>query len=361
MGQARATEMIVFRIGVVGPLTGPNAQAGNDSANGVRLALEKANAAPGVVGGRQVRFEGTFLDDAGDPRLAVVAAQKLCDMNVVGVVGHVTSGAAVAAAGVYEGCGIPNLSPSATSPELTRLGYKNTFRLTANDARAAGAMARFVAKHKLVDKRVAIIDDRTSYGEGFASAFEKAAGEAGLSIVAREFTQAHAVDLTGQLLAIKRTRPDVLVFAGMYGQAALLLRQMQRLRMENIDLVGGDGICTDLLPSLLVGAKEVSVYCVEGGEPTSQSPKATAFRRYYETRFPNQYVGNAMYAYDATLVLASAVLRAQGNHLGVRDQLSHLTYDGLTGRIQFDQRGDRVDAKVSVYRLSKEGRKLVEW
>src|SRR3954447_13447575 len=131
-GLAAAQDQVV-KIGHVAPLSGPQAHYGKDNENGVRMAIEDLNAQGVTIGGKKIKFEIQAEDDAADPKQGTAAAQKLCDAKVAGVVGHLNSGTTIPASAVYNQCGIPHITPSATNPKLTTQGFNTTFRLLAND------------------------------------------------------------------------------------------------------------------------------------------------------------------------------------------------------------------------------------
>ena len=172
-GMASAQDMVV-KIGHVAPLSGSQAHYGKDNENGVRMAIEDLNTQNIVIGGKKVKFEIVAEDDAADPKQGTAAAQKLCDAKVAGVVGHLNSGTTIPASKVYNDCGIPHITGAATNPNLTKPGYKTTYRIIAND-NALGAGLAFYASDALKLKTVAIIDDRTAYGQGVAEVFKRTA------------------------------------------------------------------------------------------------------------------------------------------------------------------------------------------
>ena len=146
-GAASAQDMVV-KIGHVAPLSGSQAHYGKDNENGVRMAIEDLNAAGTTIGGRKVKFEIVAEDDAADPKQGTAAAQKLCDSKVAGVVGHLNSGTTIPASKIYNDCGLPMITGAATNPNLTKPGYKNVFRIIAND-NALGAGLAFYASDAL--------------------------------------------------------------------------------------------------------------------------------------------------------------------------------------------------------------------
>ena len=178
-GTVHAQEVV--KIGHVAPLSGPIAHLGKDNENGARMAIEELNAKGVTIGGKKVKFELLAEDDAADPKQGTAAAQKLVDQKVKGVVGHLNSGTSIPASKIYSDAGIPQISPSSTNPKYTRQGYKTTFRVVADDVQLGGTLGRY-AVQKLNAKAIAVIDDRTAYGQGVADEFEKAAKAAGATI-----------------------------------------------------------------------------------------------------------------------------------------------------------------------------------
>src|SRR5512137_3005934 len=162
-----ASDELVIRIGSAAPLTGPQAHIGKDNENGTRMAIEDANAKGIMIGGRKARFELLSEDDQTDPRAATIVAQKLVDAKVNGVIGHLNSGTTIPASRIYSDNGIVQISPSATAVAYTAQGFKTAFRVMANDAQQGKALGEY-ATQKLGAKKIAVLDDRTAYGQGIA-------------------------------------------------------------------------------------------------------------------------------------------------------------------------------------------------
>jgi branched-chain amino acid transport system substrate-binding protein len=352
-----AQDMVV-RIGHVAPVSGAQAHYGKDNENGARMAVEDLNARGVTIGGRKVRFELIAEDDAADPKQGTAAAQKLCDAKVNGVVGHLNSGTSIPASKIYNDCGIPHISPSSTNPKLTQQGYKTTFRVLAND-NALGAGLALHAVNNLKLKRIAMIDDRTAYGQGVAEVFKKTAAANGVQIVDEQYTTDKATDFMAILTAIKSKNPDGVFYGGMDPQAGPMLRQMQQLGMTKVAYFGGDGICTVKLAELSGGAKTLdNVVCAEGGVSLEKMKGGAEWRKRYDTKFPNQFQIYAPYVYDATMVLVDAMVRANSADPKVYTPfIGKADYQGVTARIQFDDVGD---LKVPAMTLSsyKAGKKV---
>jgi branched-chain amino acid transport system substrate-binding protein len=198
---AGADAPLLVRIGHVGATSGAVAHLGKDNENGARLAIEELNAAGLKIGEQRARFELLAEDDAADPKQATAAAQKLVDVNVNGVVGHLTSGATLPSSQIYHDAGIPQITPSSTNPKYTRQGFPGAFRLVADDVQQGGALGRY-AVQSLKARTVAVIDDRTAYGQGLADEFEKAAVAAGAQLVAHEYTNDKAIDFNAILTTL---------------------------------------------------------------------------------------------------------------------------------------------------------------
>src|SRR6476469_9982728 len=246
-GAVHAQETVV-RLGHVAPMSGGQAHYGRDNANGAILAVEDLNAKGVTIGGKKVKFELVTEDDAADPKQGTAVAQKLVDNKVAGVIGHLNSGTTIPASKIYSDAGIPQISPSATNPKYTRQGFKTAFRMVADDTQLGGTLGKYAVK-ELKGKAIAVIDDRTAYGQGVAQEFAKAVEAAGGTVVAKEFTTDKATDFNSILTTIKGKKADVVFFGGMDAVAGPMLRQMKSLGI-NAKFMGGDGICSTELAKL---------------------------------------------------------------------------------------------------------------
>ena len=346
---ASAQDMVV-KIGHVAPLSGAQAHYGKDNENGVRMAIEDLNAQGVTIGGKKVKFEIQAEDDAADPKQGTAAAQKLCDAKVAGVVGHLNSGTTIPASKVYNDCGIPHVTGAATNPNLTKPGYKTTYRIIAND-NALGAALALHAADTLKLKKVAIIDDRTAYGQGVAEVFKKTAQAKGMTVVDEQFTTDKATDFMAILTAIKAKAPDAVFFGGMDPQAGPMLRQMEQLGMSNVKYFGGDGICTSEIIKLAAGAKTLAnVICAEGGASLGKMPGGTAWKAKYDKKYPNQFQVYSPYTYDATMLLVDAMKRAGSIDPKVyTPKLAESSYKGVTSTIAFEPNGELKNAATTLY------------
>ena len=355
-GFVSAQDMVV-KIGHVAPLSGAQAHYGKDNENGVRMAIEDLNAQNVMIGGKKVKFEIVAEDDAADPKQGTAAAQKLCDSKVAGVVGHLNSGTTIPASKVYNDCGIPHVTGAATNPNLTKPGYKTTYRIIAND-NALGAGLAFYAADALKLKKVAIIDDRTAYGQGVAEVFKRTALAKGMTVVDEQFTTDKATDFMAILTAVKSKSPDAIFFGGMDPQGGPMLRQMEQLGMGNVKMFGGDGICTSELAKLAAGAKTLNnVVCAEGGASLAKMPGGEAWKKRYDAKYPGQFQVYSPYTYDATFVLVDAMKRANSADPKVyMPQLMKTNFKGITTTIAFEPNGELKNPAITLY-VYKDGAK----
>ena len=356
-GMVSAQDVQVVKIGSVAPMSGPQAHYGKDNANGVLMAVEDLNTQNITIGGKKIKFEAQVEDDAADPKQGTAAAQKLCDSKVNGVVGHLNSGTTIPASKVYNDCGIPMVTGAATNPTLTKPGYKTTYRIIAND-NALGAGLALYAADNLKLKRVAIIDDRTAYGQGVAEVFKNTAKQKGLQVVDEQFTTDKATDFMAILTAIKAKNPDGIFFGGMDPQAGPMLRQMEQLGLGNVKYFGGDGICTTEIAKLSAGAKTLgNVVCAEGGASLQKMPGGAAWKARYDAKYPNQFQVYSPYTYDAAMLLVDAMKRANSTDPKVYlPKLIESNYKGVTSNIAFEPNGELKNAAITLY-VYKDGKK----
>lgn len=340
----------VVRIGHVAAMTGPVAHFGKDSENGVRMAIEALNARGATIAGRKVKWVLAPEDDAGEPKQATAAAQKLADAKVNGVIGHETSGTTIPASKIYYDAGIPQITASSTNPAYTKQGFNTTFRVVANDIQLGQALGRYAVKN-MGAKRVAVIDDRTAYGQGLVSEFVNGLRQQKVNVVAKEFTNDKATDFSAILTRIRASNPDLVFFGGMNAVAGPMLRQMKQLGL-NVKMMGGDGICSDEMHKLSGGTMaDGQVVCAEaGGVEASGKAGMDNFRAAYRKRFGIDVQIIAPYSYDATLLLAEAMNKA-GSAAPAKylPELAKIRYKGVTGNIAFDPRGDIRDGTVTLY------------
>ncbi|MCU0929111.1 MAG: branched-chain amino acid ABC transporter substrate-binding protein [Burkholderiaceae bacterium] len=347
---AVSAQDLVVRIGHVGPTSGSIAHLGKDNENGARMAIDELNAKGVTIGGRKATFQLLAEDDAADPKQGTAAAQKLVDSKVNGVIGHLNSGTTIPASKIYHDAGIPQISPSATNPRYTRQGYKTAFRVVADDVHLGGTLGRY-AVEQLKGQRIAVIDDRTAYGQGVADEFEKGVKGKGGTIVGREFTNDKATDFTAILTSLKGKNPDVVFFGGMDAVAGPMLRQMKQLGI-NAKFMGGDGICTGELPKLAAGTMaDGQIVCAEaGGVEGAFKTSMDKFRADYKKKFGIDVQLYAPYVYDALNAMVAAMQKAgSADPAKYLPELQKISHNGVTGTIAFDEKGDIKNGALTLF------------
>jgi len=349
-GLAMAQDQVV-KIGHVGPISGAIAHLGKDNEYGARLAIEELNAKGVSINGKKVKFELLAEDDAADPKQGTAAAQKLVDAKVSGVVGHLNSGTTIPASKIYSDAGIPQISPSSTNPKYTRQGFKTAFRVVADDVHLGGTLGRY-AVNELKGKSIAVIDDRTAYGQGVAEEFEKAVKAAGGNLVAHEFTTDKATDFMPILTTLKGKKPDIIFFGGMDAVGGPMLKQMKSLGLK-AKFMGGDGICTNEMIKLAGDAMaDGQVVCAEAGGVDGALKKGMDdFSAKFKKRFNDDVKLYSPYVYDAVNVMADAMQRAKSSDPAkYLPELAKTTgYKGVTGTISFDAKGDIKNGALTLY------------
>jgi branched-chain amino acid transport system substrate-binding protein len=341
----------VVKIGSASPLSGPGAHQGKDIENGARLAIEDLNAKGIAIGGKKIKWVLQAEDDGSDPKMGTAVAQKLVDGGAVAVVGHLNSGTTVPASKIYNAAGIPQISPAATTPVYTHQGYKTAFRVVANDNLVGRVLAAY-SIDTLKAKRIAVIDDRTAFGQGLADQFVKdVRAKGGAQVVSRQFTNDRATDFNAILTQIRADKPDVIFYGGMDAVAGPMLKQMKALGIP-AKFVSGDGVCSEKLPQLagdaLVDDKVVCV--VAGGVEGPREANLAAFSERYRKRYNMILQTYAPYAYDATMVFATAMQQAGSTDpVKFLPAVARIKYEGITGTIAFDANGDLRDAALTLY------------
>jgi branched-chain amino acid transport system substrate-binding protein len=343
---------VTVKIAHAGPLTGSIAHLGKDDENGVALAVAQANAQKLTIDGKPVTFTMQSEDDQADPKVGTTVAQKLVDAKVVAVIGHLNSGVSIPASEIYSKAGIPMISGSATNPQLTERGLKGVLRTVGRDDQQGPAIASYIA-NELKGKKVAIIDDKTAYGEGLANEVEKTLKGAKVQIVGRERTTDKETDFKAILTKIKARNPDVVFHGGMDATGGPMLKQARELGIKAV-FAFGDGACTDEMGKLAGQAAEGMV-CSQAGLPREAASKefAGAFQQKYGDI--KQY---APYFYDGTMAVIEAMKKANSTDPAkFGPELYNVSFTGATGKVEFDAKGDRKDAEMTIFKL--QGGKVV--
>jgi branched-chain amino acid transport system substrate-binding protein len=292
-----------------------------------------------------VKFELMSEDDQADPKMGPTIAQKFVDAKVAGVAGHLNSGVSIPASAVYNQAGIPMISGSATNPKLTEQGFKTIFRTVGRDDQQGPAVAQYLAAQKI--KKIAIADDATAYGEGLANEVEKTLKAAGVQVVAREKATDKTTDFKAILTKIKGKAPDAVFYGGMDATGGPMIKQARELGIKAA-FAFGDGACTDEMGKL-AGAAAEGLICSQAGLPASAASKQ------FNDAFMAKYGEVKQYApffYDAVGLMIAAMQKADSTDPAkYLPELQKISYNGATGKIEFDEKGDRKNAEITIFTL----------
>jgi len=352
-GAAQAADTQTVRLGFAAPLTGPQSHYGEDMKNGLVLALEEANAQNIQLDGKTAKFELVSKDDQADPRTAVQVAQQIVDEGVDGVLGHFNSGTTIPASSVYNDAGLPQIA-MATSPEYTQQGYDTTFRMMTSDTQQGSADGEFIVK-ELGARKIALIDDRTAYGQGLADQVAAAVKANGGEIIAREYTTDKANDFTAILTNIKDKQPDAIFFGGLDAQSGPMRRQMVRLGIK-APLISGEMTRSDTFLKL-AGDAANGTYASLAGVPLKQMAAGEKFEQAYKERFKKDPGVYAPYAYDGAWNMITAMKEAgSAKPEKYLPKLASLQRSGATSsNIAYDKNGDLKEISVTIYEV-KDGK-----
>lgn len=340
-----------IKIGCAAPLTGDQAQLGIDTCNGVKLAVEEANAKGNVVPG--TRFEALALDDQHIPAQAVNVAKKfVSDSSVLAVMGHFNSSCTKPASAIYHEARLVSLTAVSTNPEISRQGFDTFFRTAATDD-VQGPRGAHFAVHTLKVKKIYVIDDKTTYGKGLADEFEKEAKKVGLEILGHEGITQGDKDFSPLLTKIKPLEPELIYFGGIYPEGALLVRQARGLGMTT-QFMGGDGLANPLFIQLATPEIAEGVYATMIGGDVRKVSAAQDFIKTYESKYGTMGQWSA-YSYDATNILIKAILKAgkKEREEVLRAMRAIPEFQGITGSVVFDEKGDNKNQVIGMFRFQK--------
>ena len=339
------------RIGVVGPLTGSGAAYGKDMENGVKIAIEEANAQKISLGGKVMQFAPEYMDDQGDPRTGVQVAQRLVDEGVSAVIGHVNSGTTIPASKIYAAAGIPMITPAASNTTITKQGFNSVFSVVPTDAQTAGSAGSY-AVNVVKARRIAIMDDQTAFGQGASEEFRKAVLAAHGNIVDQQYTSDKAMDFSAQLTHIKSANADLLFFSGLGPQIAGIAKKMKLLGMTTQLMGGGGTVSEDFIQ--IAGDSAEGVEGLDYGLPVTRMPRGPEFENKYKKIFKSNMQVYAPLGYDATWVVIKAMQEANSsNPSDYLPKLRAIKYQGVTGLIEFDKTGALKAAATTMYQVKK--------
>jgi branched-chain amino acid transport system substrate-binding protein len=344
-----AQDTQVVKIGFSSPLSGPQASAGKDNQGGFQMAIDRLNSQGFTVGGKKVRFEPLIEDDQADPRAGVTVAQKLVDAGAKAIIGPYNSGVTIPASKVYNDAAIV-MATVASNPKVTEQGFPYVFRVAASDIQLGGKMGLYAAK-ELKLKRIAIVDDRTAYGQGLGNEFEKVAKANGIEIVGREFTNDKASNFMAILTSIKAKKPDAIFYGGYAPQGGPMARQMKQIGLNAL-LLGGDGICSPEMGRLGGEAVGAHVYCTQGGAVLEMAEAGKTFANEYKQKYNRPPEVYAASFYDGMMLIAQAMKAANSvEPKQYAPALAKIKYKGVAASYDFDNKHDLKQSPVTVFQF----------
>jgi len=343
----------VVKIGMAGPMTGDQAKMGMDFKNGVLLAVDEWNSRGGVLGKKILLI---VSDDQRDPKQAVAVANKMVNEGVVGVIGHFNSSCSIPASDVYHRAGIPMITPGSTNPQLTEKGYRNVFRVCGRDDQQGKVGAEYVTKI-LKAKRVAVLHDKTTYGQGLADEFKKFLGS-GVDVVYYGGIAQGDKDFKMVLTTVKTKNPEIVFFGGIYPEAGLLVKQARELSL-NAPFMSGDGTIDTKFIEIAGAQAAEGTYLTFSSDPNN-IPTAKGFIERYRAKF-GEIGPYSIYAYDATNILLTAIREARSTDGKlISDTLHALEFDGALGKMKFDEKGDVTESPYVVW-VTRDGKFIEHW
>ena len=344
------------RMGVGGPMTGGSAAFGAQLRQGAEQAVADINAQGGILG---QKIELSIGDDRADPREGVSAANKFVADGVKFVVGHFNSGVTIPASDVYQENGVLMVTPAATNPKVTARGMWNVFRVCGRDDQQ-GTLAGAIIAQRFKGKRVAIVHDKTTYGQGLADETRRAMAKGGLKDVFYEGVNKDDRDFTALISKIRQARADLVFWGGLYDAGGLIVRQM-RAQGVKAPLMGGDGITDDEFASIAGPGAEGTLMTFSPDPRTNPANKAIIelFRskRMFE---PQAYT---LYSYASVQIIKQAAERAKSlDPKKVAEVMrSGMVFNTVLGDLKFDSKGDVSNDGYIVNGVKKDRYVLYTW
>ena len=341
------------KIGVAGPMTGANASFGEQYMRGAQAAADAINASGGVNGEKIVLVKG---DDACEPKQAVAVANRLTDQDkVVGVVGHFCSSSTIPASDVYADAGIIVMTPGSTNPVVTERGLKAMFRMCGRDDQQ-GIVAGDYIVDVLKGKRVAVINDKDTYGKGLADATSKQLTARGVKPVIEEGLTRGEKDFSALVTKIRSEKADVVYFGGLHPEAGPLVRQLREQGLKDVKFMSDDGIVTDELVTTAGGAQYVDgVYMTFGADPRMLPDSKAVVEKFRSSGYEPE--GYTLYAYASVQALAAAFNGAKSNKgEDASTWLKANTVPTVMGKKNWDGKGDLKVSDYVVYQWDAQGK-----
>ncbi|WP_426150371.1 branched-chain amino acid ABC transporter substrate-binding protein [Pseudomonas sp. DC3000-4b1] len=341
------------KIGVAGPMTGANASFGEQYMKGAQAAADAINAAGGVNGEKIVLVAG---DDACEPKQAVAVANRLVDQDkVVGVVGHFCSSNTIPASEVYDEAGVISITPGSTNPAVTERGLKTVLRMCGRDDQQ-GIVAGDYIVDMLKAKKVAVINDKDTYGKGLADATSAQLKKRGVTPVLEEGLTRGEKDFSALVTKIRSTGAEVVFFGGLHPEAGPLVRQMREQGLKDVKFVSDDGIVTDELVTTAGGAQYVDgVYMTFGADPRLLPDSKAVVDQFRKSGYEPE--GYTLYAYASLQAIAAGLNGAKKNEgEAAAEWLKANPVKTVMGEKTWDSKGDLKVSDYVVYQWGPDGK-----
>ena len=336
-----------IKIGVAGPITGPNAAFGAQLKNGAEQAAADINAKGGING---QKIELVFGDDVSDPKQGVSVANKMVGDGVKFVMGHFNSGVTIPASEVYAENGILMISPSATNPKITERGLWNVFRTCGRDDQQGEVAGKYIAEN-LKGKKIAVVHDKTTYGKGLADETQKAMNKLGVKEVLYEGINTGEKDFSALVSKIKAAGADIVYWGGLHTEGGLIIRQMRDQGLSAV-MLSGDGLVSDEFASIGGPATEGTLMTFPP-DPRKRPEAAAVVKAFEAKKFnPEAYT---LYSYAAIQVIADAAAEAKSiDPKKVAETMKNgKTWATVIGGLAFDKKGDITRPDYVMYTWKK--------
>ncbi|MCD5984254.1 MULTISPECIES: ABC transporter substrate-binding protein [Pseudomonas] len=341
------------KIGVAGPMTGANAAFGEQYMKGAQAAADAINAAGGVNGEKIVLVAG---DDACEPKQAVAVANRLVDQDkIVGVVGHFCSSSTIPASEIYSDAGVIAITPGSTNPQVTERGLKEMFRMCGRDDQQ-GVVAGDYIVDVLKGKKIAVIHDKDTYGQGLADATQTQLKKRGVTPVLYEGLTRGEKDFSALVTKIRSTGADVVYFGGLHPEAGPLVRQLREQGLKDIKFMSDDGVVTDELVTTAGGKQYVDgVYMTFGADPRMLPDSKAVVEQF--RKGGTEPEGYTLYAYASIQALAAGFNGAKVNKGDkAAEWLKAHPVKTVMGEKAWDSKGDLKVSDYVVYQWDKDGK-----
>ena len=346
-----------LKIGVAGPLTGDQAAFGEMLRNGATLAVEEWNARGGVsVGGKKMKVDILWGDDRHDPKEGVSIAHEFVKAGAAGIVGHFNSSVSIPASTVYAEAGVVQITPASTNPGLTEQGFSTVFRVCGRDDQQGEVAANYIVD-KLKLKRVAILHDKTTYGQGLADETKRFLEKRGVMPVFYSGVVQGDKDYTPVLTAAKEAKPELVYFGGIHPEAILLVKQMRERLGMKAHFMSGDGIVTDEYYKI-AGKSAEGTYITFTPDQTKLAAAQNVIKK-HRKRFGKEVGAYTIFSYVAANLILNSI-QATGSTKGARlaAHLRSKAWNTSLGKLQFNKKGDVLESPYVLWQVK--GAKFVE-